>query len=76
MLKEILQITSESKLIDDIILVSKDDSAFAIGKKFRCIEIIDEKESGVNNAVSLANKFVVISRKKTVKNFLIINFLR
>ena len=59
MLKEILQITSESKLIDDIILVSKDDSAFAIGKKFRCIEIIDEKESGVNNAVSLANKFLV-----------------
>ena len=51
MLEEILQVVTETKSIDDIILVSKDESAFDIGKKFNCIEIIDEDESGVNNAV-------------------------
>ena len=58
MLDEILQVVTETKLIDDIILVSKDESAFGIGKKFNCIEIIDDEESGVNNAVSLANEFL------------------
>ncbi len=59
MLKEILQVVSETKLINDILLVSKDESAFSIGKKFGCIEITDELESGVNNAVMLANEFLV-----------------
>ena len=34
MLDEILQVVTETKSIDDIILVSKDESAFGIGKKF------------------------------------------
>ena len=59
MLKEILQVVSETKSIDDIILVSKDEYAFGIGKKFNCVEIFDEKESGVNNAVTLANEFLM-----------------
>jgi len=59
MLKEILHVISEAKSIDDIIIVSKDESALDIGKKFNCIEIIDEKESGVNDAVSLANEFLM-----------------
>ena len=59
MLKEILHVISEAKSIDDIIIVSKDESALDIGKKFNCLEIIDEKESGVNDAVSLANEFLV-----------------
>ena len=58
MLKEILQVISETKSINDIILVTKDESALDIGKKFNCIEIVDENESGVNNAVSLANEFL------------------
>jgi len=58
MLKEILQVVSEAKSINDIVLVSRDESAFDIGKKFNCIEIVDENESGVNNAVSLANEFL------------------
>tara|TARA_B100001079_G_C16403223_1_gene512388 strand:+ start:2538 stop:3077 length:540 start_codon:yes stop_codon:yes gene_type:complete len=58
MLEEILHVVRETKLIDDVILVSRDESAFYIGKKFNCIEIIDEDESGVNNAVSLANEFL------------------
>lgn len=59
MLKEILQVISETKSIDDILLVSKDESAFKIGKRFDCIEIIDEKESGVNDAVTLANTYLI-----------------
>ena len=59
MLKEMLHVISEARSIDDIIIVSKDESALDIGKKFDCIEIIDEKESGVNDAVSLANEFLV-----------------
>ena len=58
MLEEILQVISETKSIDDVILISKDESAFEIGRKFGCVEIIDEKESGVNNAVSLADEFL------------------
>ena len=58
MLEEILQVITEAKSIDDVVLVSKDESAFGIGKKFNCIEIADDKESGVNNAVSLANEFL------------------
>ena len=59
MLKEILHVISETKLIDDTILVSKDESAFNIGRKFNCIEIVDEDESGVNDAVSLADQFLI-----------------
>jgi len=59
MLKEILEVISNAKTINDIIIVSKDESAFSIGRKFNCIEIIDESESGVNNAVSLANEYLV-----------------
>ena len=58
MLEEILQVITEAKSIDDVVLVSKDESAFGIGKKFNCIEIVDDEESGVNNAVSLANEFL------------------
>ena len=60
MLKEILQVISETKLVDDVLLVSKDESAFKIGKKFDCVEIIDEKESGVNDAVALALSLIHI----------------
>jgi len=59
MLREILHVISETKSINDVIIVSKDESALNIGKKFNCIEIIDEKESGVNDAVSLADEFLV-----------------
>ena len=37
MLEEILQVITETKSIDDVILVSKDESAFDIGKKFNSV---------------------------------------
>ncbi|MGH9998981.1 MAG: 2-phospho-L-lactate guanylyltransferase [Nitrosopumilaceae archaeon] len=57
MLEEVLGTISKSDLIEKIALVTKDETAFSIGKRFGCIEIIDEKESGVNNAVALADGY-------------------
>tara|TARA_B100000029_G_scaffold510762_1_gene603060 strand:- start:2009 stop:2656 length:648 start_codon:yes stop_codon:yes gene_type:complete len=58
MLEEVLQTVSDSNHIEKIILVSKDEQVFNIGKKFDCIQIFDEKESGVNNAVNLADTWL------------------
>ena len=57
MLEEVLQTISQSDVIEKITVVSKDESAFKIGKKFDVVEIYDEKEQGVNNAVPMADKY-------------------
>jgi 2-phospho-L-lactate guanylyltransferase len=59
MLKEILHTIYTSTRINSIILVSKDEQILKIGKKFNVIPIVDERESGVNNAVSLADKYLL-----------------
>ena len=58
LLEEVLETLSQSSHIDKILLVSKEDEAFQIGKKFDCVEIFDETESGVNNAVMLADSWI------------------
>ena len=58
MLGEVLDTISSSNRIDSIIIVSQDELAFHIGKKFNVIEIFDELESGVNNAISIADKYI------------------
>ena len=57
MLEEVLQTISQSDIIEKITVVSKDESAFKIGKKFDVVEIYDEKEQGVNSAVAMADKY-------------------
>jgi len=57
MLEEVLQTISQSDVIEKITVVSKDESVFKIGKKFNVVEIYDEKEQGVNNAVAIADKY-------------------
>ncbi len=57
MLEEVLCAISQSELIDKIAIVTKDESAFKIGKRFGAIEIHDDKESGVNEAVLLADTY-------------------
>jgi len=57
MLNDVLHAISQSEQIKKIAIVTKDESAFKIGKKFCAIEIYDEKESGVNNAVSIADRY-------------------
>ena len=59
MLEEILQTVSISAQIEKIILVTKEEKAIEIGKKFNTITIIDEKEESVNNAVALADKYLL-----------------
>ena len=59
MLEEILQVLSISPKIEEIILITKEKKAIEIGKKFNTIIIIDEKEESVNQAVSLADKYLL-----------------
>lgn len=59
MLGEILKILSISPQIDKIIIVTKDTKALEIGSRFNAVSIIDDNESGVNNAVSLADKYIL-----------------
>jgi 2-phospho-L-lactate/phosphoenolpyruvate guanylyltransferase len=54
-----LKTVSNTELIKKIILVSKDEEALGIGKKFGAIGIYDEFEQGVNSAVLLADNYLV-----------------
>ena len=57
MLQEVLKTVSNCELINRIVLVSKDEAALKIGRQFGAIEIFDN-ESGVNDAVSLADQYL------------------
>ena len=57
MLQEVLKTVSNCELINKIVLVSKDEAALKIGRQFGAIEIFDN-ESGVNDAVSLADQYI------------------
>jgi len=59
MLEEILHTLTISPLIDKIIIVTRDPRALEISKKFDVIPITDTEESGVNNAVSLADDYLI-----------------
>ena len=59
MLEEVLQVLSISPKIEKIIMVTKEEKAIEIGKKFNTITIIDEKEESVNQAVSLADEYLL-----------------
>jgi 2-phospho-L-lactate guanylyltransferase len=58
MLESVLDALSQSEVIEKIVMVSKDDEAFKIGKKFGALEIYDHEELGVNNAVKLADDYL------------------
>ena len=59
MLEEVLRTLSISPLIDEIIIVTKDKKAIDISEKFNAVPIIDDKESGVNDAVALADQYLL-----------------
>ena len=59
MLEEILHTLSISPHIDQVIIVTKDKKALEISKKFDVVSITDTDESGVNNAVSLADEYLL-----------------
>ena len=58
MLEEVIGTISNSKIFDTILVVSKDEDALKITKRFGAQEIFDNEESGVNHAVSLADNFL------------------
>ncbi|MHB8601879.1 MAG: 2-phospho-L-lactate guanylyltransferase [Nitrosotalea sp.] len=57
MLESVLKTVSQSDVIEKIVLVSKDENALEIGKKFGAHGIYDESENGVNSAVLLADNY-------------------
>lgn len=59
MLEEILHTVSISPQIEKTIIVTKEEKAIKIGKKFNTEIIIDEKEESVNGAVALADKYLL-----------------
>jgi 2-phospho-L-lactate guanylyltransferase len=58
MLDEVLSVLSGSERISKTVLVSKDETAFKIGRKYNAVEILDEHEKGVNEAVTLAERYL------------------
>ena len=59
MLEQVLESVSQSKIIAKTILVSKDESALQIGKRFDTVQIFEDNERGVNHAVSLADRYLI-----------------
>ena len=58
MLEEILHILSISPQIEKVVIVTKEEKAIELGKKFKAIIIPDNEEKSVNSAVSLADKYL------------------
>ncbi len=59
MLEEVLSTISQAQKINKTILVSNDESALLIGKRYNTVSIFEENEKGVNAAVSLAEKYLL-----------------
>jgi 2-phospho-L-lactate guanylyltransferase len=57
MLESVLKSVTGSDLISKTVLVSKDEKALNIGKRFGAIGICDESDQGVNSAVLLADNY-------------------
>jgi len=57
MLESVLQNVTSSDIIEKTVLVSKDEKALSMGKKFGAFGIYDESEQGVNSAVLLADDY-------------------
>lgn len=57
MLDEVLSAISQSQA-NKAVIISRDEEAFEIAKKYDAIEIFEEKENGVNAAVTLSEKYL------------------
>jgi 2-phospho-L-lactate/phosphoenolpyruvate guanylyltransferase len=59
MLESVLGTLLQSEIIERVVIVSKDETALGIGKKFGAVQIYDHEELGVNNAVKLADDYLL-----------------
>ena len=58
-LQEVIETVSRSKLIDKIIVVTNEEQISEIIEKYDCKKIIDKDEISVNNAVGLAEEYLL-----------------
>ena len=58
-LEEVIKTIDETKLIDKIIVVTNEEQVSDIIKKYDCKKIQDEYETSVNNAVKLAEEYLM-----------------
>ena len=58
-LEEVIKTIDETKLIDKIIVVTSEEQVSDIIKKYDCKKIQDEHETSVNNAVKLAEEYLM-----------------
>ena len=59
MLEEILHTLSISPQIEITVVVTKEEKALDIAKKFNAVTILDNDEKSVNDAVTLADKYLL-----------------
>lgn len=59
MLEEILHVLTISPKIDEVVVVTREPKAMDACKRFGATEIFDENEQGVNNAVSMADRYLL-----------------
>lgn len=59
MLEEILHILSISPQIEKTVIVTKEEKAIDLGKKYNAVIIPDNEEKSVNGAVALADKYLL-----------------
>ena len=59
LLEEVIKTVSESKLIHEIIIVTNEEGISDIIEKYNCKKIQDKYESSVNDAVGLAEKYLI-----------------
>ena len=59
LLEEVIRTINETKLIDKTIVVTKEEQISDIIKKYDCKKIQDEHETSVNNAVKLAEEYLM-----------------
>ncbi len=59
MLEEILHVLSISPQIEKTVIVTREEKAMELGKKYNAIIISDKEEKSVNNAVALADKYLL-----------------
>lgn len=59
MLNEVLSAISKSPIIGRTVIVSREEAAFEISKRYGAVEIFDEDEGGVNAAVARGEKHLL-----------------
>ena len=59
LLEEVIKTINKIKLIDKIIVVTNEEQVLDIIKKYDCEKIQDKYETSVNDAVKLAEKYLI-----------------